>query len=327
MNGGWQRPGGPPEITFEIPLVDDRPRQPRPEPAGTARRLPAAIGVAVLLGLVGAVVIAVSDDGGQTAAPATTDTAAVPPTLAPVDDERIEAPATPTPTPTFPAAAVGVPSIVLAEFDLQSLIEHQPLGVDVRGVSTITSPSLGEIEFELVRDGAGLHQLTVHDRDGVQVAIYDETTGDTYRRDPGDATWVRDRAQGAPTPALLDSLLYGPLRGDTIARAVDIDSGPVVVIDMAGRATGPPMRVFRVTMPAGSLADSMLEGFGMIDPSADSDLAFSVHASERLGVELVATSVRVDGEQITFRHRTEALPGPPTISLPRDAEVVDEQGT
>src|SRR5690606_37612288 len=195
------------------------------------------------------------------------------------------------------------------------------------GVSTITSPSLGEIAVELVRDGAGLHQLTVHDGDGVQVAIYDETTGDTYRRDPGDPTWFRSAAQSAPTTALLDSLLYGPLRGDTIARAVDIDSGPVVVVDMAGRATGPPMRVFRVTMPADSLADSMLEGFGMIDPADDSDLAFSVHASERLGVELVATSVRIDGEQITFRHRTESLPEPPTITLPPGAEVVDEPAT
>lgn len=326
MNEGWQRPGGPPEITFEIPLADQRPRErPHPEPAGGVRRLPVAIGAAVCVVLVGAVVLALADDG-PAATPATTGPPTVPATLAPVDDEPAEARAA-SPGPTLPTAANGVPSIVLAEFDLQALIEYQEReATAVRGVTTVSSPSIGELQLEVVSDGTGLNQLTFDDGANVTVGIYDEITGNSLARRGDGPGWIRYPASG-PSPTLLASFRYGPLRADTIGAATDIRSGSVIVVDMAGRATGPPMRVFHVTMPADVLAGSTLQHLGGLDPDAGVTVDFVVHASERLGVELVAATLLVDGEELTFRHRTEPLPEPPRITLPNADAVIDAAAT
>ena len=44
-------------------------------------------------------------------------------------------------------------------------------------------------------------------------------------------------------------------------------------------------------------------------------------------VELVAATLLVDGEELTFRHRTEPLPEPPRITLPNADAVIDAAAT
>lgn len=326
MTDGWRRPGGPPEITFEIPLdAGPGPFGRSPERPGGSRRLPVALGAVTALVLAGAVVIALSSDDGSDATTATTGPLTVAPTMAPVSGEPAAPPT--TTRPTLPTAAVGVPSVVLAEFDLAALIRYHEPGIGaVRGVTTVSSPSIGEIELQVVSDGTGRNQLTFDDGTDVTVGIYDEITGHSFERRTDGPGWVRYPASG-PSPALLASLRYGPLRADTIAAATDIRSGPVVVVDMAGRATGPPMRVFHVTMPVEALAGSILEHVGALDPHTGATVDFFVHASERLGIELVAATVLVDGEELTFRHRTVPLPEPPTITLPAPESVIDAHAT
>lgn len=324
MSDGWQRPGGPPEITFEIPLSGDlgNPAEHDPTPR-RASRATVALGVAVALAVVAIVVVATA--GEQDAAtPSTTGPATIPPTMPPVD-----APASATlPPPTFPPS-VGMPANMLGEFNLQTLLENTDLDPIVRGVTTLTSPSLGDIKIVTVRDVASQRdQMTVDDGAVTRTVIYDRRTGDTYRTGPDvpAGAWTRQGPdEYEPTAALLDSLLLGPVRHDTIAQAVEIESGPIVVVAMAGRAMGPPMRVFHVTLPPTALTDSVLEEFGLVDPRApgEPDVVFAVHASERLGVELVATSVLSDGEVVTLRHRTESIAEPATITLPDPATVVD----
>lgn len=324
MNDGWQRPGGPPEITFEIPLEQDEwaPPEPSSPPRGRAAL---AVGGAVVLA-VAAIAIVAAAGTEESATPTTTSPTTVPPTIPPVEPPAT-APAT-VPRPTFPLS-VGMPTIVLDQFDLGEMLAERAPDTPIRGVTTLTSPSLGEIEIEMIRDVASQRdQMTVREEGATYVAIYDRSTGDTYHTGPEVPAdrWIRQPPDGnEPTPQMQDSLLFGPVRSDTIDQAVQIESGPIVVVAMAGRATGPPIRVFHVTFPASALADSLFDGFGLVDATAPDqpDIVLAVHASERLGIELVAASVIRRGEEATFRHHTELLAEPSTITLPDPAIVID----
>lgn len=270
MTDRWERPvadSAPAHrrdaVVVDVPLTgDDAPGATDDGPDAAPPNWRRLIGVAMIVGVVAGVAVAVvriATDGGETGSPGDEAGAMVttPPTLRPLetlprpgDDagshapsvEPVNAPTPPAPVtvPVYPPADDAVLSEIV-QFDVVAALARNDDDVARRSVTHVELGYGGYVlDVTIERDPANdRYRLVLESRDGVEELIVDIGTGQTYiETDADDPVTIRTSELIGPDTAVNDSfdrLLQGPFRTDTYDPVATRGRG-LVTIDGIGDA-------------------------------------------------------------------------------------------
>ncbi len=356
MTDEWERRDRPPPVVFEVPLLGDdgSPVGPvsgsPPPPQPNWRRI---VGLAAIAGMAVGIVVAVvvldveGEDGDPP--PTTLDPAELAATIttpevlplpggggADTDDlddlddidgvtsqDRELFDLVPSITaPTYPS--IDLPSAIVDRFELTPALDRLAEDVPRRSV---TRYEVGEEAYRIVvtidREAARDRFEILIDGDGDDPRlVVDAAAGVTYianGSEPGAWTAVPNDelvADGLDLPDLVERLLVGPVRADTIADAGSVTPGNVVTI----RDGAPPARRFAVTLRAGDVPEWARYRLGAVadapPPDPDDPIGFFAYVSEAGDLVEVSGSFPFGNTEQLVVHRVVVLPPDFEIELP-----------